>query len=285
MISSHAVVRWAYLRGGDTEEHDHFGASQRSSIALKRNLGDDIPMDMELNNASAYNCNTFAYVVLLSDFASRPAGQKSDLALPSSNRPTAALSATLLESFIGKFVTEPYSIDAPTHYGTVGLNIDVEAVGVTVSMAEILSTEAGRHLTRHPFAKRQGPVFLHELLISLVADERQRSLSQGRRLVSKGVCRSIFQSLHSLVECSKGDPMWDMLHVARMTQLRSLKGLRTVSPAFKCAVVDQCTTTPNQRHVTSFLSAKHAVEHGDTKVGRGSLKDFIQVERYPERRM
>ena len=261
---------------------DHFAASTkaRNAKALANSVARDA--DTIFSSATSHNVSTFALLVLISDFASREDAHMKKRVAPG-NASVKLMSLGLLEAFITKFLS-PGRIthDSMTSSGIIEVKITSDIRnGVTVDCAVIRESEAGHVFSRCAMIQGSSSVSLVEFIVTLVVEERRRSLSSDRRSASKVIVRDLFAFIHDVVECSKDSKMWDDVSLSQMQQLRSAMGLRNQSPACKCSVIDTCAAADNCRHPQNFVAAKDNLERGSVKGGKSHANEYSHVERYP----
>ena len=269
-----------FLRPYDRDEHAHFVDSTRAMAARARANSQPVDIALAFTSATSHSCSTYALLCMVSDWASRP---NSGRRLGKVDNVNAPLQATaILKAFFEKFLTADsgsYEIDTVEGKVEIIINSSVEK-GVTVNLDTLAHSAAGNVFARSPMISNGGSAPLHELIIQLTKDERKQGISLLRRIVSKTVLHSLFEWTHNAVECTTQLDMWDEVNLSRLAQLRSAKGLRNQSPAFKCSVIDVCAQTANVRHPQQFLAVKDSVEAGCMDGGRSHANEFNIVERY-----
>ena len=208
----------------------------------------DIPFKADLE----FSCTSFALVVLLGSWAGK--GPHNSSKWHVAHSVVQKRCSDLLNGLLVHFVRESVCTTFETSIGALVIDIRFEAnEKPRFDWEALVASPAGASLRRVVW-HCESKVTVVEVLERMVVDEVSCNFSPARKMASRIVFAYTCFVFGSIVECSRGDEIWEESSLVQLTQVCLSRGYRRSSPAFKQSVVQTCAHRNIVRHVGPFLS-------------------------------
>lgn len=257
---------------------DHFRTSQLSNYRRADSKGASSSWADAMRPDSDFSCNSFGLLILLASWGGKGVHKSSKWALPHDvvqHRCKAALGA-----LVAKFVREQSTMEVATGIGPALIDIVIGDDSVPLlDLRQFLASDGGSVFRRSKvFTGDTLP--LSQFLMVLAFEDTNTVLGQTRRQVAREMLAQLCGLLALIIETTRDSQIWGATSLVQLEQLKSARGYKRSSPAYKQAVIQTVSSAKRLRSVSGFLAAKSVLGQPAKDYDNHNPGDFLKVERY-----